>query len=189
MYFTDDYYLIRRKILKLLGGAFHIYNAQQQVVGYSELKAFKLKEDIRLYTDETMSQEIFSIKARNILDIAATYDITDSSTGQIIGAARRRGLKSMLRDEWALLAPGDREIGIITEDSVALALVRRLLTNLVPQNYDCKIDGRQVCEFRQNFNPFVMKINVHFHDPDPQHRMLVMAAGILLCAIEGKQSS
>ena len=61
MYFTDDYYLIRRKILKLLGGAFHIYNAQQQVVGYSELKAFKLKEDIRLYTDETMSQEISAV--------------------------------------------------------------------------------------------------------------------------------
>lgn len=46
-------YTIRRKVLKLFGAAFHIYNPAGAVVGFCKQKAFKLKEDIRVYTDET----------------------------------------------------------------------------------------------------------------------------------------
>lgn len=43
--------------------------------------------------------------------------------------------------------------------------------------------------FKQNFNPFVTKIIADFSE-DPKgmlDRRLGLAAGILLCAIEGKQ--
>ena len=86
-YFTEPHYLIRKKILKIFGGAFHIYDSNDKVVAYTKMKAFKLKEDLRMYTGEDMSQEIFSVKARNILDIAATYDVIGKigslNTGQI----------------------------------------------------------------------------------------------------------
>ena len=41
-------YMIRRKVFRIFGGAFHIYDPAGQVVGYSKQKAFKLREDIRL---------------------------------------------------------------------------------------------------------------------------------------------
>ena len=50
-------YLIRRKVFKLLGGAFHIYDPEGRLAFYSKMKAFKLKEDIRLYSDESMQEE------------------------------------------------------------------------------------------------------------------------------------
>jgi hypothetical protein len=53
--FTENRYLVRRKVLKLLGGAFHVYDANENVIAYSKMKAFKLKEDIRLYTGEDMT--------------------------------------------------------------------------------------------------------------------------------------
>jgi len=43
-------YTLRRKVLKLFDGAFRLHDARDNVVGYSQMKAFKLKEDIRLYT-------------------------------------------------------------------------------------------------------------------------------------------
>lgn len=101
--FVEDEYLIRRKIFNLLGAKFHIYNVKNDVVGFSYMKAFKLKEDIRIYTGEDQQTEIFRIKARNIIDISATYDVIDSTTDEVLGAWRRRGMKSIVRDEWCLM--------------------------------------------------------------------------------------
>ncbi len=186
-YFSDNQYLTRKKILKLVGGAFHVYNHNQDVVGYSKMKAFKLKEDIVMYTDENMTEKIFSIKARNIIDFAAIYDVYDKNE-QKLGAMKRQGLKSMIKDEWLIFDESDSEIGIISEDSILGALFRRFITNLLPQNYSCKISGNDVCEYRQNINPLVTKITTQFSNNDNKYNDLLMAGSVLLCAIEGKQN-
>ena len=187
--FTSNKYLIRKKVLKLAGGAFHIYEPDGRLAFYSKQKAFKLKEDIRVFTDESMATEALTITARKILDFSAAYDVVDSTTGEKVGALKRKGFKSMLRDEWVIMDASDNEIGSIQEDSMFLALLRRFLSNLIPQTYAGSIDGKEVCLFRQNFNPFVTKINVDFTADTGNllDRRLGMAASILLCAIEGKQ--
>lgn len=187
--FSHTSYLVRRKVLTFAGGAFHVYDPSGELAFYSRLKAFKLKEDIRLYTGEDMAREVLVIKARKVLDISSAYDVHDPASGAKLGALRRKGLKSMLRDEWLLLDATDREIGLIQEDSMGKALLRRFLTNLVPQSYHCTIGGSLVCTMKQNFNPFVLKLSVDF-SPDLQgllDRRLGIAGAILLCAIEGRQ--
>jgi len=188
--FNHESYLVRKKILTLAGAKFHIYDPTGNLVFFSKMKAFKLKEDIRLFTDENMQTELLSIQARNILDIAATYDVMDPESGEKVGALRRKGLKSMLKDEWIFMDANDNEIGLIKEDSIFLALVRRFLTNLIPQTYLGDISGQQVCKFKQNFNPFVTKIAIDFSSDKNTllDRRLGIAAAVLLCAIEGKQS-
>lgn len=189
--FVHTNYLVRRKIFKLFGAAFHIYDPNGQVAFYSKQKAFKLKEDIRLYTGEDMQTEVLSIQARQVIDFSAAYDVTDPATGGKVGALKRKGMKSLLRDEWIILDAQDREIGFIREDSLALALIRRLLTNLIPQKYHGEMtDGEQVCVFQQNFNPFVLKIRLDFAmDRNGRlDRRLGIAAAVLLCAIEGRQN-
>ncbi len=187
--FESSSYLIRKKILKLFGGAFHIYKPDGKLAFYSELKAFKLKEDIRLYTDESMATEALVIKARRILDFSAAYDVFDPATGGKVGALKRKGLKSMVRDEWIIMDASDQEIGLLEEDSLFLALIRRLLSGLIPQTYKGKIGNQHVCTFTRNFNPFVSKIAIDF-SPDTGKlldKRLGLAASVLLCAIEGKQ--
>lgn len=188
--FRHSNYLVRKKVLTLFGGAFHIYDPEGRVAFYSRQKAFKLKEDIRVYTGEDMQTEVLTILARNIIDISATYDVVDPVSGAKVGALRRKGIKSMLRDEWIILDKEDREIGLIREDSMLLAVVRRFFSNLVPQKYHGYVDGILACVFNQNFNPFVMKIHLDY-SMDTRNlldRRLGIAAAILLCAIEGKQS-
>ena len=190
---AHDQYMIRRKVLKLFGGAFHVYDAAGQVIMYSKMKAFKLKEDIRLYTDESMSQELLVIQARSIIDFGASYDITDSTTGQKVGTLRRKGLKStFFKDEWLVLNGYEQEVATVAEESTWKGLLRRYveITALVlPQRYVLSAGGRPVAIFKQNFNPFVYKLNVDLR-ADPQQlidRRLALASGILMAAVEGKQ--
>ena len=155
-------YLIRKKIFKLAGAAFHVYDEAENLLLYSKQKAFKLKEDIRLFEGEAMTEELLNIQARKVIDFSSAYDVFDSKTGEKVGAFQRKGMKSLLKDEWIIMDNTDREIGLIKEDSMAMALVRRFLTNLLPQTYIVEINGRQVGTFKQNFNPFVLKITADF---------------------------
>ena len=187
--FAHTHYLLRKKFFKIFGGAFHIYDPDGGVAFYSKLKAFKLKEDVRVFPGEDAKDEVLSIRARQFLDLGATYDVVDSGTQQRLGALRRKAFKSVIRDEWLIIDANDVEVGRITEDSLLLALVRRLLTNLLPQTFIGTIAGQKVFEFRQRFNPFVQKIELDF-SMDSQgllDRRMGIAAGVMMCAIEGRQ--
>ncbi|WP_127533280.1 hypothetical protein [Paenibacillus kobensis] len=187
--FSHTQYLVRKKVMTLAGAKFHIYDNNEQLVLFSQMKAFKLKEDIRLYADESMKEELITIQARSVIDFSATYDVVDAVTGHPLGSLRRKGMKSILKDEWVIMSPSEREIGLIKEDSVLMAMLRRFLSNLIPQTFNVELGGSMVAEFKQNFNPFVSKLNVDFAlDPNQQlDRRLGLAAAVLLLAIEGKQ--
>lgn len=185
-------YILKKQFFKLLGASFRIYDEKENLLFFSQQKAFKLKEEIRLWTGEDMTQEVLSIKARKMLDFSGTYDVTDSATGQKIGALRRKGLKSMVQDEWLILDNSDREIGMIKEDSTALALIRRfveLAAYVLPQSFHGTVGNQPVCVFRQNMNPFLARIDLDFSEDINNifDRRLGIAAAVLLCAIEGKQ--
>ncbi|SES93063.1 hypothetical protein [Paenibacillus sp. NFR01] len=186
--FAQSEFTIRKKVFSIMGAKLHIYNHAEELVFYSQMKAFKLKEDIALYTDESMTRELLRIKARNVIDFSATYDVQDSETGEHVGSLRRRGLKSMVKDEWIIMDAGGKEIGLIKENSLFMALLRRFIT-LIPQKYNIEMDGEAIPAFRQNFNPFVTKIIADFSEDrrGKLDRRLGLAAGILLCAVEGKQ--
>ena len=190
--FGHKTYLVRRRFLKLVGASFYVDDPSGQVVLYADQKAFKLKEDIRLYTGEDKTKEVLRISARTMFDISATYDVFDSATNVRLGSLQRRGMKSMLRDEWGILDISDREVGTIVEDSMALALIRRFVdmaTLFMPQKYSVTFQGQDVATFTQTKNPLIMKINLDFSaDTQGQlDRRLGIAAGILLSAIDGKQ--
>lgn len=184
-------YLLKRQAIALTG-KFRMYDPMGNLVMFSEQKMFRLREDIRVYSDENKSQEVLSIKARQIVDFSAAYDVIDAAYNQKVGALRRKGLSSILRDEWQVLDVNDNVVGKLFEDSVPLALLRRLLLgSLLPQNYDMTFGETRVADLRQNFNPFRYELNLDFSMDMGRllDRRLGIAAGVLLAAVEGKQSS
>lgn len=187
--FQFNQYVLKRQVFAL-AGKFRFYDPSGKLVLFSEQKMFKLREDIRVFSDETKTQEVLMIKARQIIDFSTAFDVVDSGTGQKIGALRRKGLASLLRDEWEILDTSDNVIGSLFEDSMGLALIRRFLSNLVPQNYDMTMGTERVADLKQNFNPFTYQLNLDFSMDINKRldRRLGIAAGILLAAIEGRQS-
>jgi uncharacterized protein YxjI len=187
--FQHSSYLLKRQAIALTG-KFRFYDPLGNLVMFSEQKMFKLREDIRVYSDESKSQEVLSIKARQFLDFSAAYDVVDTSMNQKVGVLRRKGLRSILRDEWEVLDANDSVKGLLFEDSMGLALLRRfLLGNWLPQNYDITFGQTRVADLRQNFNLFRYELNLDFSMDTARQldRRLGIAAGILLAAVEGKQ--
>jgi hypothetical protein len=184
-------YLLHRQVFALTG-KFRFFDPSGNLVMFSEQKMFKLREDIRVYSDESKTQEVLSIKARQIIDFSAAYDVVDTAYNQRIGTLRRKGWSSMLRDEWQVLDANENQIGVLFEDSMGQALLRRfLLGSLLPQNYDITLGETRVADLRQNFNLFRYELNLDFSmDPSQKlDRRLGVAAGILLAAVEGRQSN
>jgi uncharacterized protein YxjI len=184
-------YLLQRQVFALTG-KFRFFDPSGQLVMFSEQKMFRLREDIRVYSDESKQKEVLMVKARQIIDFSAAYDVVDSATGEKVGVLRRKGWNSLLRDEWEVLNTQDQPIGILFEDSMGLALLRRLLLgSLLPQNYDLTIGQTRVADLKQRFNLFRYELDLDLsmdtaRQLDPR---LGIAAAILLAAVEGKQSS
>ena len=189
--FQHQKYLLKRQAIALTG-KFRFYDPAGNLVLFSEQRIFKLREDIRVYSDEYKTQEVLSIKARQIFDFSAAYDVVDTELNQKVGALRRKGLRSILRDEWEVLDMNDNVKGLLFEDSVGLALLRRfLLGSWLPQNYDISFGEMRVADLRQNFNLFRYELNLDFSMDTRQllDRRLGIAAGILLAAVEGRQGN
>jgi len=184
-------YLLKRQVLALTG-KFRVYDPMGTLVMFSEQKMFRLREDIRVYDGEDKAREVLSVKARQIMDFSAAYDVVDTELNQKVGVLRRKGLRSLLRDEWEVLDANDRPIGQLFEDSVGLALLRRLvLGSWLPQNYDMTVGETRVADLKQNFNLFRYELNLDFSMDTIGRldRRVGIAAGILLAAVEGKQDS
>ena len=188
--FQHQKYLLQRQVFSITG-KFRFYDPLGNLVMFSEQKMFKLREDIRVYADENKSQEVLSIQARQIIDFSAAYDVVDTAMNQKVGTLRRKGWSSILRDEWQVLDANDNQIGVLFEDSMGLALLRRfLLGSWLPQNYDIAFGEQRVADLKQRFNLFRYELDIDMSmsmgQLDPR---MGIAAGILLAAVEGRQSN
>jgi uncharacterized protein YxjI len=96
-----------------------------ETFAFVEQKRFKFKEDIRFYTDESKTQEIMRIKARQRFDPRATYDVT-AADGTKIGEIQKVFGKSLLRSTYQI---NGSAAGPVTaqERSLAVAILRRLV--------------------------------------------------------------
>jgi len=192
--FESDGYMVRQKVMKILGEEFHIYSdeSMRSMIGYSKMAALKLKEDIRVYSDESKSTELLIIKQKGILDFTGGFSIVDGQTGESLGTLRRKGIKSILRDSWILIDDKENVIGSLGEESGGLALVRRFipyLTILFPQQFHLRVNGSKgAVKYTQKMNPFVHKLSVSGVKSSGVDPRIAAAAAVLLIAIEGKQS-
>lgn len=187
--FQFNQYLLKRQVFALTG-KLRFYNPQGGLILFSEQKMFKLREDVRVFADEQKTQEVLAIKARQIIDFSAAYDVVDSTTSEKVGTLRRKGLNSILRDEWEVLNANDQLIGALFEDSMSQAMLRRLLLgSLLPQNYDLTINNERVADLKQRFNLFRYEMDIDFSMDTARRldRRLGLAAAVLLAIIEGRQ--
>lgn len=188
-------YTLRRKVFKLFGAGFHIYGPNGEVVAYCKQKAFRLREALTVYTDDSESNVLMRIGTQQIIDFGAAYQVTLAS-GDVIGSMRRRGMKSFLRDEWMVFDESGKHVAGLIEDSGMLAIVRRVMDNaswLMPQTFHLRRAGDReeaapIATFRTHFNPFVYRLGVAVHTPDEVvDDLMILALACLIGAIEGRQ--
>lgn len=188
--FEHQAFTVRQKLFSWMGASFQVFNDDGEVVLFAKQKAFRFKEDIRLFASDAMEHEVLRIHARDIIDFSATYDIIDAESEELVGSLRRKGLKSMLKDEWLIFDNDETEIASIKEDNMLLAMTRRFLTRLIPQNYHIyNNDNEAIAQIKEDFNPFINKINVDltYGADELLDVRLGLASAILVTAIEAKR--
>ena len=96
------------------------------LLAFVHQKRMALRENIIFYRDESKGEVIFQIKARNVMEMAATYEVLDED-GQLLGRLKKDFSSSLLRSTWNLLPPDrDEALVIVRERSKPLAIARRI---------------------------------------------------------------
>lgn len=98
--------------------------SEGQLLAMAEQKRLAMKEHVTFWADERRSRPVFSMKARQVMDIAPTFDVWDG-TGQSLGWFKKEFGKSFMRTTWSAEdAHGTRLAG--TERSQLIAILRRI---------------------------------------------------------------
>ena len=78
-------------------------------------KAFKLREAVTVYRDETRQAALYTIAADRVLDFNAAYQIRDG-LGREVGTLARRGRRSLWRARYDVLDADGRSLFRVHED-------------------------------------------------------------------------
>jgi uncharacterized protein YxjI len=182
---------VERQFAQLIGTNIRTFDAGHNLIAFAKAKAFKIREEVNFYSDEAQTQPLFKTKARNIIDLAPTFDMF-TSEGQIFGSLKRQGLMSAFaRDHWLILDATGNQVGEIVEDSLMMGILRRnvdFVSLFVPQTYSVTFGDKEVAEIKQRKNPFTVKYDYAIdEDQFTNYRMLFLAIANLLALIEARQ--
>ena len=189
--FLNRQFLLKRQVMALTG-TFRIYSSTEELLFFSRQKMFRLKEDIRVFSDAASTRQVLQINARQVIDFSATYDVVDVTTGMQVGSIQRKGWRSLARDEWHFLSPSGEPIAKMQEDNLQRALLRRfLLGTLLPLHYQITTPtAGEIGAIQQHFNLLRFELELNLSGMTAQlDPRLAIAAIILLGAIEGRQHS
>jgi uncharacterized protein YxjI len=163
-------------------------------VAYVRQKKLAIKEDIRFYADEQETEELFQIKARNILDLGGSrYDVYAGN--KQIGALEHQFRASLVRSTWRVRDASNQEIAVARERSLPMAIARRLIDFVpdggglipIPYNFDLLIDGGRIGRLDRKFklrDSYVLDISGdHERSLD---RRLAIALAIGLDALQNR---
>ena len=148
--FVGHVFTLDLKIISF-GNKYYLYDGQRQVIGFVAQKLFTLQDDIRIFTDETMSYEMMRIKQEQIIEFSGSYQVIDSISGELIGILQRKGLQSMIKNEWIIMDRNRQEIGVIKERGGAGWFLRRFIFTFLPYQYDIFLRGQPMGEINQRF--------------------------------------
>jgi hypothetical protein len=148
--FDADRYTIEQ-LIRPIANLYKI-SADGRPVAFVRQKRLAIKEDLRFFADEGETRELFRIKARSVIDVRGTYDVTDAMDGPI-GALQKDFVTSLARSTWNVLDREGTAIARATEQNVVVAIVRRVVDLPLPFHFDIKgTDGRRLGELRRGYS-------------------------------------
>ena len=110
------------------GNRFSVTDNNENILFYVKQKMFKLKEAIKVFTDTTLTNQLYTINADRIIDFSARYNFTDMG-GQSLGSIKRKGMRSMFRASYEIFQ-GQSQLMTITEESVFVRVMDAIFSSI-----------------------------------------------------------
>jgi hypothetical protein len=150
--FNHDHYVIKRPFWSFLGRRFHVYGSDGRLVLYVKHPLFRWREEFTVFTDESETVPVLTIRARQIVALDLAHDVFDARTGQRVGTLKRRGWKSIIRDHWDILDEANQPVGAVEEKGNAL--LRRFIP-ILTSRHSIVLGAVEVARVQQIFRFFV----------------------------------
>jgi uncharacterized protein YxjI len=152
--------------------------SEGELLAFAQQKRLSFREQVTLYTDDTKQQPVLSFRARQIIDLGATYDVLDTG-GNPVGLFRKDFASSLFRSTWHVEQPG---VGVAVgqERNLVVALLRRFVESLswLPYHFDFAVDGQPAFSVVKKWG-LRDKYLVDIHDPRFDRRLVIaMAVGL-----------
>jgi hypothetical protein len=164
-----------------------------QPVAFVRQKKLSIREDIRFFADESQTDELFRMKARQVFDVRGRYDVTGPE-GDRIGTLEKVLGISFIRSTWRVYDANEQQVALAQEKSIHVALFRRLI-DFVPYGefapvvfqFTILMDGREVGELRRPLGVRDRYTLTLGGDPDRRlDRRVAVALGIALDALQSR---
>lgn len=140
--------LVVRQRIRMMVNQYEVHAAgpdgsEAGLLAFAQQKRLAFKEQVTLYTDDTKQYPVLGFKARSVMDLGATYDVTDSA-GSGLGLFRKDFKRSLLRSTWIVEQPG-LPPATGQERSMPVAILRRFVDSLswLPYHFDFVYEGGQ----------------------------------------------
>jgi uncharacterized protein YxjI len=181
--------LIVRQRVRLMVNQYEVHavrpdGSEGELLAFAQQKRMAFKEQVTLYADDSKQVPVLGFKARQVIDLGATYDVTDAG-GNAIGLFRKDFKKSLLRSTWIVEQPG---LGAATgqERSLVVAVLRRFVDYLswLPYHFDFTVDGQPAFSVVKKWG-LRDRYVVEVHDPRLDRR-LVIAMAVALDALQSR---
>ena len=191
-----DRFVLRQRIRLVINQYEFSLTDRDPAFCFVEQARFKFKEDIRFYADDRKTAEVMRIRARQVFDPWATYDVT-AADGSKIGEIQKAFGRSLLRSTFLIHAPG----GTVTayEQSLPVAVFRRAVGFVpfigdfadwlpIPYHFVFERDGQILGVHKRRIGRFrdVYDIDMSADAARSLDRRLVLAAAVGMDALQAR---
>lgn len=181
--FGHGSYIIKRPWISWFGRTFRVFAPDGSLALFVRHPVFRLRDEWKICADEAQTQPLVGVKAQRVIALNYRYDLTDLTSGEVIGGVRTKGLKSLIRDHIEIIDAEGRVIGHLIERGASI--LRRFLPFLTSR-HEIEIGGKVVASVQQKFRFFIKEFHVDqaglvFGDDDPR---LVLVCALLAVVME-----
>jgi hypothetical protein len=180
---TQSRYRIKRPFWSFFERTFRVFTPDGQLIMLVKHPIWRLREEFTVYADEARTQPLLLVKSRQMIAINFSFDVTKTSTGDLLGTVQKRGLRSLLRDKFIILDPTGSEIGYAEEQGASI--LRRFFPFLTSK-HAIVIGSRQVAFIRQIFRFFIREFEVEM-SPGEVDPHFVLAVALLALMAEARR--
>ena len=179
---TDDQYTVEQALIR---NKYEATNSRGEVVVRGKQKMLKMKEEFPFV--DANDEEVFTVKAGGIIDVAGNYAIVDAETGDEVAVLDND--YSIMQDTWKIRDGGDeRLIAQIDSRGAAVTLARNLVPyvgTLIPHKYEITdVDGNHVGSIEGQLS-LKDRYEIPIDDASSVPKETVVAAAMVIDAIQG----
>ena len=178
---TDDHYVVEQSLIR---NKYKALDSVGNVVLRGKQKMFKLKEEFPFV--DANDNEVFTVKAGGIIDVAGDYTLKDAQTGEDIVILDND--YSILQDTWKIRdARTEAKLAEINSQGAAVTIARNIVPfgGWIPHKYEITDNnGNHVGNIDGQFS-LKDRYEITIDDASSVPKEAVIAAAMVIDAIQG----